>query len=283
MTWSIPWKFVPGTKAKANEVNENFTSLKQFVDQLETNVANNEVNIQLLEDNKANLNGSSEQRFAVANAVNTKDAMNKESVNKAINNSVDVVRGLDLYKYNDNTIACSSGSCYDSKRSFIIITDTSLSKQIDNLSASATYYIYVTAKEDNSESPQLVASLSSTTPELPSGYNKYRRLGRIETDSNKTIKDIYNDDDDQHRYVGFIGAELGDAKGTTTLTENRWLYVEADGDRKQIEATINGIRVSKFRCTKDWADAQSALIPCMKGQTVAVSGNGKAKWLKMVY
>ena len=45
MVWEIPYTFTAGTKAKANEVNGNFTSIKQFVDQLESNLATAELKL----------------------------------------------------------------------------------------------------------------------------------------------------------------------------------------------------------------------------------------------
>lgn len=63
MVWIIPNTFIAGTKAKANEVNENFTSAKQFMDNLETEQAANTADILQLEQNKADLNGSLDKDF----------------------------------------------------------------------------------------------------------------------------------------------------------------------------------------------------------------------------
>ena len=76
MVWEIPYTFIAGTKAKANEVNGNFTSIKQFVDQLESNLATAELDINNLETNKADINGSQNEVFQVADAENNKDAVN---------------------------------------------------------------------------------------------------------------------------------------------------------------------------------------------------------------
>lgn len=281
MTWSIPWRFVPGTKAKANEVNENFTSIKQFVDQLETNVANNEINIQQLNENKAYINGSNEQRFAVADAINDKDAMNKQSVNKTINNSIDIIRGLKLYKFNNTTIACESGSCYDSQKKTIIISDTSLNKQVDNLAANATYYCYITATESGSDNHQLVASLSPTAPELPIGHTIYRQLGHFTTNSSAIINKIFQVGDNNKAVVGFLNtARLLSSSGNYTPEEDCWLIAGASGRRCQLVVSVNDVQV--YAQGPHWegddATSYSCMLPIMAGQKVSVGGS--ASWVK---
>ena len=38
MTFNIPYSFVPGTKAKANEVNANFIAVIDELDKINTNI-----------------------------------------------------------------------------------------------------------------------------------------------------------------------------------------------------------------------------------------------------
>lgn len=72
-----PYTFVAGNKARANEVNENFDLLYQQVNSNISNITHNENDIAQLGSSKANINGSSTQRFAVANPVSNSDAVNK--------------------------------------------------------------------------------------------------------------------------------------------------------------------------------------------------------------
>lgn len=191
MVWTIPNTFTGGTPANANEMNENFTSIKQFVDVLETQGANNEIDISTLTTNKANINGSTEQRFSVANPVSSMDAVNLQTLKDLTLNSRDTINGFKLSKTNNNTISATPGSCYDSTYEFMITSTLTLSKS-ETLGANTTYYVFVCADEQG-EQPQLVFTTSSTTPELPAGFDYFRRIGRFTTNSDSQIENIYNE------------------------------------------------------------------------------------------
>lgn len=194
MVWIIPNTFIAGTKAKANEVNENFTSAKQFMDNLETEQATNTADILQLEQNKADLNGSFEQRFQVADATNSFDAINKQTLLNLVKNTQEVIKGFVLSKFNNNTVSATAGSCYDSTFVYMITSATSLSKTQSNLGNNAKYYVYVCADKDTG-SCELVISLSNTTPELPAGYEYFRQLGYFTTDGSGNISQVLNNDD----------------------------------------------------------------------------------------
>lgn len=194
MVWIIPNTFIAGTKAKANEVNENFTSAKQFMDNLETEQATNTADILQLEQNKADLNGNFEQRFQVANATNSFDAINKQTLLNLVKNTQEVIKGFVLSKFNNTTVSATAGSCYDSTFVYIITSATSLSKAQKNLGNNAKYYVYVCADKDNGKC-ELVISLSNTTPELPAGYEYYRQLGYFTTDGWGNISQVLNNSD----------------------------------------------------------------------------------------
>lgn len=194
MVWIIPNRFIAGTKAKANEVNENFTSAKQFIDNLETEQATNTADILQLEQNKADLNGNSEQRFQVADATNSFDAINKQTLLNLVKNTQEVIKGFVLSKFNDTTVSATAGSCYDSTFVYMITSTTSLSKTQENLGNDAKYYVYVCADKDTGNC-ELVISLSNTTPELPSGFEYYRQLGYFTTDDKGKISQVLNNSD----------------------------------------------------------------------------------------
>lgn len=194
MVWIIPNTFIAGTKAKANEVNENFTSAKQFMDNLETEQATNTADILQLEQNKADLNGNFEQRFQVADATNSFDAINKQTLLNLVKNTQEVIKGFVLSRFNNTTVSATAGSCYDSTFKYMITSTTSLSKSQSNLGNNAKYYVYVCADKDNGNC-KLVISLSNTTPELPSGFEYFRRLGYFTTDRNGNINQVSNNSD----------------------------------------------------------------------------------------
>lgn len=188
MVWTIPNTFTGGTPANANEMNENFTSIKQFVDVLETQGANNEIDISTLTTNKADINGSTEQRFSVANPVSSMDAMNLQTFQNLTLNSRNVINGLVLSKSNNNTISATAGYCYDSTYEYMISSASNLTKS-ETLGANTTYYVFICADAQGSN-PQLVFTTSSTTPTLPSGYDYYRRIGSFKTNDDSQISTV---------------------------------------------------------------------------------------------
>ena len=233
MVWIIPNTFIAGTKAKANEVNENFTSAKQFMDNLETEQATNTADILQLEQNKADLNGSNEQRFQVADATNSFDAINKQTLLNLTKNSQEVIKGFVLSRFNDNTVSSTAGSCYDSTFEYMITSTTALSKTQSNLGNNATYYVYVCSDKDTG-SCELVISLSNTTPELPSGFEYYRRLGRFTTTSdgkiNQVITDVNDDINGTATAKGWV--DLG---STITI---QWGYADVNLNNSNVDIDL---------------------------------------------
>lgn len=188
-----PYTFVPGTKARANEVNENFDRLYEQVNANITDIATNATNITNLGIDKANIQGDSTQRFAVADATSSYDAINKQTMMKSISNSLDVISGLVITTDSNspsNTIIVSAGSCYDSTRTSIMQLTASISKYNDGQVAGANYYVYLIAGE-NGVNPDILISTSAVTPALPADYIMYRKIGYFTTNSSNAIAEIY--------------------------------------------------------------------------------------------
>lgn len=282
MVWTIPNTFTGGTPANANEMNENFTSIKQFVDVLETQGANNEIDISTLTTNKADINGSTTQRFSVANPVSSLDAVNLQTLKDLTLNSRDTINGFKLSKTNNNTISATPGSCYDSTYEFMITSTLTLSKS-EGLGANATYYVFVCG-DAQGENPQLVFTTSSTTPTLPSGYDYYRRIGNFTTDGYANINRVLNEGQTVNNFVGFIGGQMGGGGiGTITLAENRWLYARVSARNTQAFIYINNLIVANEYTAKEWNDAHSVMIPCMAGQTIRIEGGwSEVIWYQMI-
>lgn len=177
--------FIAGTKAKASEVNSNFTKVKSFVDTLESNIATNTADISALESDKANVNGNASNRFAVADAVNNTDAMNKQKFMEMTHNSRRFINGLNVTKTDDDTIAIAIGSAFDSTFEKIMLLNAGASVTNSTQSASTTYYVYLISKEDGTT--QCIVSTEAVTPSLPSGYVYFRQIANYKTDADNKI------------------------------------------------------------------------------------------------
>lgn len=192
MSIAKPFTFVANTYAKASEVNANFDTVYSQVNTNISGIAQNATDIDNLENNKADINGSSSQRFAVADAITDTDAINKRTLRTSIANSMDYISGFTITKDSgspNNTIIVSAGSCYDSTKTVVLNKANSSTKTNDNQAANATYYIYVIGNATGS-SIDILISESGVTPGLPSGYTLYRQIGYYTTDSNNNIKTI---------------------------------------------------------------------------------------------
>ncbi len=193
MSIAKPFTFTANTYAKSSEVNANFDVVYSQVNTNISAIAQNATDIDNLENNKADINGSTSQRFAVADAISNGDAINKQTLFKAISNSIDYISGLTITKDSgspNNTIIVSAGSCYDSTKTVVLSLNSSTSKQNLNQAASATYYVYIIGNSTGSLIDILI-STSSTTPELPTGYSLFRQIGSYTTDTDSKI-DIVN-------------------------------------------------------------------------------------------
>ena len=192
MSIAKPFTFTANTYAKASEVNTDFDVVYSQVNTNISAIAQNATDIDNLENNKADINGSTSQRFAVADAISNGDAINKQTLFKAIGNSIDYISGLAITKDSgspDDTIIVSAGSCYDSTKTVVLSLDSSISKQNLNQGASATYYVYIIGNSTGSLIDILI-STSSTTPALPTGYSLFRQIGSYTTDGNSKINSI---------------------------------------------------------------------------------------------
>lgn len=201
-----PYTFVAGTKAKASEVNADFDTLYTEVNSLDTSITQIEADVETLDTTKANINGSTSNRFSVANPVNSYDAVNKQYLFNSIGNSLPYINGLGIAIDDTDTIHVDAGSCYDSTLETLMVLSTSVSKQNTEQSANTTYYVYLIATDGGTT--DVLISTSSGSPALPTGYTKFRRIGYYKTNSDNEID--------------YVGSELSESilKGGAGLIQD---------------------------------------------------------------
>lgn len=225
MSITKPFTFVAGTKARANEVNQNFDVLYSQVNSNISAINTNATDIDNLENNKANIIGDYNQRFAVANPTANTDAVNKQYLMSAIGNSIDYVNGLTIAKDTgspDDTIIVSAGSCYDKTHSVVLKLSGATSKKNTNQGASTTYYVYIIGNATGSTINILISS-SSSNPTLPSGYTLYRQIGNYTTNSSSKIN-----------FVSYYGNKQQGSNNPSTIVETfvsgtTWYRISGDG------------------------------------------------------
>lgn len=188
MTLIIPYTFVAGTKAQSAQVNEDFQAVATEVNSIGSNLADAETAITNLTNNKADINGNTSNRFAVADPVNSYDAVNKQYFNSLTQY---LLAGLVISKADDEYISCTAGACYDTTGAKILRFASDVSKSEYPYNVNATYYVYIIGMPAGGTNTQLLISISSSSPALPSGYTLYRGLGNFTTDSSGKIKDVF--------------------------------------------------------------------------------------------
>lgn len=185
MTITIPYIFQAGTKAKAQEVNDNFTAVAVEVNSLSSNILANATDITTLRNTKADLNGNTANRFSVANPVNSGDAVNKQTL---ISITGYGVFGLQLSKADETHITCTTGATWDSTQSRILGFNEEQSIEFSTGSANTTYYVYIIGTADGLQT-DLFVSTSSNNPPLPESYTLFKQLGVLQTEEDSG--DIY--------------------------------------------------------------------------------------------
>ena len=278
-----PYTFVAGNKARANEVNEDFDVLYQQVNTNITDIANVEGDVLTLSSTKADINGSSAQRFAVADPVSSGDAVNKRTFFKQIGNSIDYIGGLTISKDSgspNDTILIDPGAAYDSTKQVVLALDVLTSKQNTTQSASTTYYVYIIGNATGSTIDILI-STEASVPTLPAGYTLYRKIGSYTTNSSSNIDTIvclsnsvtYSSSQitalcvpDYSRAVS-----LGTAAGDYTIPVDAECFISMNDGAYHCTATCNGQPVYYGTNNVNYHQPKGSTFLAPKNSTVNLS------------
>ena len=288
MSIAKPFTFVANTYAKASEVNANFDTVYSQVNSNISAISQNAVDIENLENNKADINGSTAQRFAVADAITDSDAINKRSLRASMANSIDYISGFTITKDSgspNNTIIVSAGSCYDSTKTVVLNKANLSTKTNDNQAANATYYVYVIGNATGS-STDILISESSSTPALPSGYSLFRQIGYYTTGSDNKINSIAsfgfdsNKDNSINSILNGVTPDFNRSisiPSTWTATMDGYIYayawVQSGSESASIYIDNFQIILNGGLTNREGAHGPSAFVPISRGSTFRTSGN----------
>ena len=200
MAFLIPNIFKPKTKARAEEVNENFNVIATQLNSNISSINNNDERIDNLEINKADKNGSTAEYFKCKDAVSDNDAVNKRVLNNNILNTKQYINGLyitpDNSSLTNNTIIVADGSCFDDTGEVqmkLFAGGTSVQNTIQ--SANTTYYVYIVTTDDGLTFKIEISPVSS--------YNgTSRKLGYYITNTENKIVQVINYSVPQNGTVG---------------------------------------------------------------------------------
>lgn len=144
-----------------------------------------------------------------------------------VNAGVKYVNGLDIAKTAAKVISMAAGAARNSTNENDIVLSSSVSingatvgangVDVAVLVASSFYAVYVIGDSTSYESTAGLLSLSATTPNLPGGYDMYRRVGWVLTDGSANILQFWQYGEGQERsYYYDVGiSELSGGSATT--------------------------------------------------------------------
>ena len=183
---SLRWKFTASTKAKANEVSENFTQLlnkdNEIIDAIDT------INTSIAD--VVHKGTSASDTLQVANALSSLDAVNLQTLNSLIEPLKGVMNG---YRVNlnmvSNTIYISPGVCYDSLGNRVIKSTEQLSELGTGRMANATLNLFILKDYTNNNNPTTQVT-NNDYPTLETSTTIYRRMAQLLTNAEGTVTEV---------------------------------------------------------------------------------------------
>ena len=183
---SLRWKFTASTKAKANEVNENFTQLlnkdNEIIDAIDT------INTSIAD--VVHKGTSASDTLQVANALNSLDAVNLQTFNSLIEPLKGVMNGYELTLNTvANTITIGGGRCYDSFENRVIKSTQDLSVIGTGRIANATLNLFILKDYTNNNNPTPQVT-NNDYPTLETSTTIFRRIGQLVTNAEGTVTEV---------------------------------------------------------------------------------------------
>ena len=239
-------KIENGTLADPEVVNDNFEYLDDKITATNQSIATVQSNLQSL-----------------GTTLNNK-------INQTVSNlpSANYIDGLIISKSSNNTIAITSGSCYDSTKTLILTLSTDTTKTNSSQAQNTTYYVYIIG---NTTSVDILITTSSSTPALPSGYTYYRQIGNYLTNSDNEIYSVSYFGiaaSDNSVYGKFISgcpdwsAKISKPAGVTyTVDQAGWVYMSpSTGQAETRYGYINDIEVCRSYLNAPYSSAVSTAL-----------------------
>ena len=135
------------------------------------------------------------------------------------------VYGLTFSASSGTTLLVGVGQATDSNNiiNLPLTTATTLNTAVNGangldtgtLAVSSSYYVFVIGSSTNAAPTATLLSLSSTAPLLPKGYDSFRRIGSIITNSGGGLNNIYMFGNNSHRIYFY---DFADSFSFTTTT-----------------------------------------------------------------
>ena len=183
---SLRWKFTAGTKAKANEVNENFTQLlnkdNELIDAIDT------INTDIAD--VVHKGTSASDVLQVANALSSLDAVNLQTLNSLIEPLKGVMNGYGVtLNIASNTIYIRPGSCYDSLGNRVIKSTQELPVLGTGRLANATLNLFILKDYTNNNNPTTQVT-NNDYPTLETRTTIHRRIAQLRTNAEGTVTEV---------------------------------------------------------------------------------------------
>lgn len=183
---SLRWKFTAGTKAKANEVNENFTQLlnkdNELIDAIDT------INTNI--SDVIHKGTSASDVLQVADALSSLDAVNLQTLNTLIEPLKGIMNGYKLVLNTvANTITISPGACYDNYGNRIIKSRQDLSVIGTGRMANATLNLFILKDYTDNNNPTTQVT-NNDYPTLETSTTIFRRIGQLITNEEGVVTQV---------------------------------------------------------------------------------------------
>lgn len=183
---SLRWKFTAGTKAKANEVNENFTQLlnkdNELIDAIDT------INTNI--SDVVHKGTSASDVLQVADALSSLDAVNLQTLNTLIEPLKGIMNGYKLVLNTvANTITIGTGACYDNYGNRIIKSTQDLSVIGTSRMANATLNLFILKDYNNNNNPTTQVT-NNDYPTLETSTTIFRRVGQLITNEEGVVTQV---------------------------------------------------------------------------------------------